>query len=226
MKTLFAGIILIVVLGVGGFIYKNVLESRQVAVVPGGAACTAEAKLCPDGEAVGRSGPDCAFAACPFPNVSIDSLGISFAVPPGYEADEHAAGANPVLIGAFVKAASTTNALQTITIRDYPVPTGSTTDEVILANTKLEPSDMAPKNMSVFTAKIIGNRAFSSIVIERFEGVVESAYFLPRKNDVLEFDIVEQDVQNWQSPSLIPDNLPQHQALIKMLGTLEDASAT
>jgi len=28
-------------------------------------ACTMEAKLCPDGSAVGRSGPDCAFAPCP-----------------------------------------------------------------------------------------------------------------------------------------------------------------
>jgi hypothetical protein len=24
-----------------------------------------EAKMCPDGSAVGRTGPDCAFAACP-----------------------------------------------------------------------------------------------------------------------------------------------------------------
>lgn len=28
-------------------------------------ACTLEAKLCPDGSAVGRSGPECAFAPCP-----------------------------------------------------------------------------------------------------------------------------------------------------------------
>lgn len=27
--------------------------------------CTMEAKVCPDGSAVGRSGPDCQFAACP-----------------------------------------------------------------------------------------------------------------------------------------------------------------
>jgi len=29
------------------------------------AACTMEAKLCPDGTAVGRSGPNCEFAPCP-----------------------------------------------------------------------------------------------------------------------------------------------------------------
>jgi hypothetical protein len=27
--------------------------------------CTLEAKICPDGSAVGRTGPDCSFAACP-----------------------------------------------------------------------------------------------------------------------------------------------------------------
>lgn len=32
---------------------------------PGGVACTTEALLCPDGSTVGRSGPQCAFAACP-----------------------------------------------------------------------------------------------------------------------------------------------------------------
>lgn len=35
-------------------------------------ACTAEAKLCPDGSAVGRSGPNCEFAPCPTPEVSED----------------------------------------------------------------------------------------------------------------------------------------------------------
>lgn len=28
-------------------------------------ACTADAKICPDGSAVGRSGPNCEFAECP-----------------------------------------------------------------------------------------------------------------------------------------------------------------
>lgn len=38
------------------FFYKN-----QVS------ACTMEAKICPDGSAVGRSGPKCEFAPCPTP---------------------------------------------------------------------------------------------------------------------------------------------------------------
>ena len=32
---------------------------------PGSRACSEEAKICPDGTAVGRTGPNCAFAACP-----------------------------------------------------------------------------------------------------------------------------------------------------------------
>ncbi|MEA2112767.1 MAG: hypothetical protein U9P50_02220 [Patescibacteria group bacterium] len=33
--------------------------------VPGMVACTMEAKICADGSAVGRSGPDCEFEKCP-----------------------------------------------------------------------------------------------------------------------------------------------------------------
>ncbi|MFA6593746.1 MAG: DUF333 domain-containing protein [Candidatus Buchananbacteria bacterium] len=32
---------------------------------PAATACTLEAKICPDGSAVGRSGPNCEFAQCP-----------------------------------------------------------------------------------------------------------------------------------------------------------------
>jgi hypothetical protein len=31
----------------------------------GGVACTKEAKICPDGSSVGRTGPNCEFAECP-----------------------------------------------------------------------------------------------------------------------------------------------------------------
>jgi len=34
----------------------------------GGIACSMEAKLCPDGSAVGRTGPNCEFAPCPSTN--------------------------------------------------------------------------------------------------------------------------------------------------------------
>lgn len=60
-------------------------------------ACTMEAKLCPDGSAVGRTGPNCEFAACPqaASNLNQDSwktfsdpaLGVSFKYPEKLSAD-------------------------------------------------------------------------------------------------------------------------------------------
>lgn len=34
-------------------------------------ACSEEAKICPDGSAVGRTGPNCEFEACPNSNVNV-----------------------------------------------------------------------------------------------------------------------------------------------------------
>lgn len=41
--------------------YEPILRNHNLGQV----ACTMEAKLCPDGSAVGRMGPKCEFAACP-----------------------------------------------------------------------------------------------------------------------------------------------------------------
>ena len=52
---------------------KEVAEENQVPQPNGNqgqVACTMEAKICPDGSAVGRSGPNCEFAACPVAVVS------------------------------------------------------------------------------------------------------------------------------------------------------------
>ncbi|MFA6519905.1 MAG: hypothetical protein WCT41_03755 [Candidatus Paceibacterota bacterium] len=47
----------------------------HVAKAPSPVACTQEAKLCPDGSAVGRTGPNCEFAECPVPASGPISLG-------------------------------------------------------------------------------------------------------------------------------------------------------
>ncbi len=52
------GVIALGLSGVAGFMLLNERQDDE-------AGCTMEAKICPDGTAVGRSGPDCAFAACP-----------------------------------------------------------------------------------------------------------------------------------------------------------------
>jgi hypothetical protein len=52
--------VLVVVIAGGLWAVKG-----RVVQAPGGRACTQEAKICPDGTAVGRTGPNCEFAACP-----------------------------------------------------------------------------------------------------------------------------------------------------------------
>ena len=42
-----------------------VINVRVAKAPDGTTACTQEAKLCPDSSAVGRTGPNCEFAACP-----------------------------------------------------------------------------------------------------------------------------------------------------------------
>lgn len=55
--VIIVGALVFVVIGAGIFlIFKK--QPKQIA-------CTQEAKICPDGTAVGRTGPNCEFAPCP-----------------------------------------------------------------------------------------------------------------------------------------------------------------
>jgi hypothetical protein len=77
----------VVVAGVG--VVWGLQAKRESTNTP--VACTDEAKICPDGTAVGRTGPQCAFADCPsvvkeptgtkFTNTTI---GVSFTLPAGW----------------------------------------------------------------------------------------------------------------------------------------------
>jgi len=63
-------LVLFLVLGlflVGGLVVAAL--EIGVPTKPRGRACTEEAKICPDGSAVGRGGPNCEFAPCPTQNV-------------------------------------------------------------------------------------------------------------------------------------------------------------
>lgn len=60
MKNLFVitvGILVLIIIGAGVFSISP-KQPKQIA-------CTEEAKICPDGSAVGRTGPNCEFAPCP-----------------------------------------------------------------------------------------------------------------------------------------------------------------
>ncbi|MDD5391692.1 MAG: hypothetical protein PHE17_01600 [Thiothrix sp.] len=59
MKYLFSGLLALLFSTLVGCYASNPLPPG------GGIACTQEAKMCPDGSAVGRTGPHCEFAPCP-----------------------------------------------------------------------------------------------------------------------------------------------------------------
>ena len=224
MKQLLAGIVLILVLGLGGFLYRNEVErpavsgSQQGTGASNGGACTDEAKICPDGSAVGRTGPSCTFAVCPPPNaeLTIGSTTFDFVLPEGYQKATNASGNS--LIAEYDQSGTSGSVIK---IYEYAIPTGEGPSQVMLANTTLDPSGLQATSTSEFTQATEGKNTFSGIQIGRFEGQVQTAYYLPQANDVLRFDIIEKNVTNWTDPSLNVSTLPQHQALQQMLATLE-----
>lgn len=64
-------ILVVLVAGFGVWYFLNQNNSEQPPVGKP-VACTADAKLCPDGSSVGREGPDCQFAKCPQEPVADD----------------------------------------------------------------------------------------------------------------------------------------------------------
>jgi hypothetical protein len=75
-------VVIIVILGGMGWWFAKHSAPQQIA-------CTMEAKICPDGSSVGRSGPSCEFAACPgatstsigIKTYTDPATGVSFAYP-------------------------------------------------------------------------------------------------------------------------------------------------
>ena len=200
MQQFFIGILIIILIGIGAFLYRGAKEhSVTVVPTPNAQACTQEAKVCPDGTSVGRTGPNCEFAACAAPNVEDMALAIAYVAP---------AGGVP----------------SSITIQSFPIPAGKKANDIILANTVHETSGLPAKSMSEFLSIPINGKTYESIIAERFEGVVHSEYYLARTNDVLRFDVTDRNVANWTDPKLLVANLPTHQILLKMLSTLQDVS--
>jgi hypothetical protein len=67
MKKAIIFLIVLIMMGISFVLFQRSDEINTIA-------CTEEAKLCPDGSAVGRTGPQCEFAPCPeINNVSTDS---------------------------------------------------------------------------------------------------------------------------------------------------------
>ncbi len=225
MKQLFAFVILLVIIGIAGFAYRATVEapSHATNTAPGTTACPTDAKVCPDGTSVARSGTSCQFAACTLPNIEIPEAGLSFVLPQAFTTDENAYGAEPTLIGAFQKSpiVSTTSVPDSIIVRRYPIPTGRDANAVMLSQTTYESSGIQPKAMTEFKPVIINGKTYQMIVVERFEAMVHVEYYLPRQNDVLRFEGIQHDVKNWTDPALNVRSLSTIAALETMLGTVQ-----
>lgn len=68
MKTKIMTILIIAALSIGGYMYFKKTPAVN-PVIPGrnddSTFCTADAKQCPDGSYVSRTGPNCEFTECP-----------------------------------------------------------------------------------------------------------------------------------------------------------------
>lgn len=67
----------VILIGLAVVLIGALWATRSLVAPPrsGGVACTTEAKICPDGSAVGRSGPNCEFTSCPAATASSTSGG-------------------------------------------------------------------------------------------------------------------------------------------------------
>jgi len=60
-----------------GMNYQNTVNDYKNLITPTQKVCTEEAKICPDGSAVGRTGPNCEFTPCPTTptgSISVESV--------------------------------------------------------------------------------------------------------------------------------------------------------
>jgi|CXWL01.1.fsa_nt_gi hypothetical protein len=213
MKGLLLGMLLIIVVGIVGLVYRNSVEhpSQQIA-------CPMDALVCPDGTAVSRAGSSCTFPVCPPPNVSLPDDNLSFALPTGFVASEIPDAAS-IIAYAFPITASSTPVAE-IVIRRYAVH-ASSTPLATIQQTAISAASGLPIGATSFTSTTLSNHRFTIVVIERFEGVIDTAYYLTRGAEVLRFDAIDRNVALWTDPNLDTRTLPAHAALIKLLTTLQ-----
>lgn len=213
MKSLFLGILAIIIIGVGGFAYRNAVEHPTQPIM-----CPLGALVCPDGSSVSRTGSSCVFPICPPPNISLSSVGISFAIPAEVTVATLPDAASVAAYRLSNIASSTTGA--NIIIRRYMIATSSTALETI-QQTALSGTSGLPVGATAYSSTVLGTHRFSVVLIERFEGVVDTAYYLARATDVLRFDAIDTGVMNWTDKNVDVSLLPAHVALRKLLTTLQ-----
>jgi hypothetical protein len=212
MKGFILGVLVTVVVIVAGLWYRSIIEHPSQPI-----ACPMDAKVCPDGTSVSREGLSCTFPVCPAPNASLSEAGISFAIPAGFVAVDVPDEAS---IAAYeLPTTAPTTGPTRIIIRRYAIE-ASTTALATIQKTAIGGASGMPVSATSFTSTVLGTHRFTVVNIERFEGTIDTAYYLARNTDVLRFDAIDQNV-DWTNPNLDVSSLPTHAALRKLLVTLQ-----
>ncbi len=192
MKELFLGVVLIILLGLGSFLYQNALRNGDEPTGP--VACTLDARICPDGSGVGRTGPACEFEAC-----STDP--ISFAAPEGF------IDTLPLLssmvegrLGFYSKEPSVIS--NNISVFGFKT---ETPEEEILERVTLTPSDLHPESLEDFETVMVGDREVYRIINERFEATVEVTYGIIFDEFLVLVSLRDVAVENWMEDFEITD---------------------
>jgi len=212
MKGFLTGVLVTVILFAGGLWYRDVSEHPNQPI-----ACPMDAKICPDGTTVSHEGLSCTFPTCPPPNIQLSDIGVIFALPAGFAS---ATLPDIASVAAYEMPISSSTNYNNITIRRYMIEASSTALATI-QQTAIGGASGMPVSATSFTSTILGTHRFTVVSIERFEGVVDIAYYLARGSDVLRFDAIDRDVMNWADPSTDISLLPTQLALQKMLATLQ-----
>ena len=216
VKSLFLGIVFILLVAIGGLVYRNAVERSNKPI-----ACPLSAKVCPDGTSLSPEGLSCAFPACSPPNVTLDAIGFAYAVPAGFSPGPDGGDGTQNLIAAYqiggIEYASTTARIE---IWRFAVEASSTPLETI-RSTAIGGASGVPVPATAYSSTSIKNRQFTVVLIERFEGAVHTAYYLARDKDVLRFDAIDSGGFDWTSSSLDVSSLPAHEALRQLLATLQ-----
>ena len=214
MKYFLLGALLIIILAGAGFLYRNALEHPSQPV-----ACPMDAKVCPDGTSVARTGSTCTFPDCALPNVSLTYIGIAFALPEGFIPAPRSGDMGDVVMEYAMPTASSSEDVNSIIIHRYAIQASSTALATIQA-TAIAGASGAPVSATSFSSKVMGTHRFTVVSIERFEGVIDTAYYLARATDVLRFDAIDRGA-DWTNPDHNIATLPAHSALEKLLITLQ-----
>jgi len=210
MKSLLWGITIVVLLGIGGFVYRNAVENPAQTV-----ACPVNYFQCPDGTQVPHLAGSCDFPACPPPNVSLSDINIAFALPDGFTATTTPDAAS---VAAYASEGTSTSA--TIVIRSFAINASSTALATI-EQTAVSGTSGAPVPFTSLSSVVLGGTNFTVAPIEQFEGLVDTAYYLVRGSDVLRFDAIDTNVENWNSDNLDITQLPAEVAVRQLLTTLQ-----